>query len=39
LKIFDARTGGVEHVSVDNISFGRTFIADRIAETFSTHTG
>jgi esterase/lipase len=39
LKIFDARTGGVEHVSVDNMSFGRTFIADWIAETFNTHTG
>jgi esterase/lipase len=39
LKIFDARTGGIEHVSVDNMSFGRTFIADWIAETFNTHTG
>jgi pimeloyl-ACP methyl ester carboxylesterase len=39
LKIFDARTGGVEHVSVDNMSFGRTFIADWIAEAFNTHTG
>lgn len=39
LKIFDERTGGIEHVSVDNMSFGRTFIADWIAETFHTHTG
>jgi pimeloyl-ACP methyl ester carboxylesterase len=38
LKIFDARTGGVEHVSVDNMSYGRTFIADWIAETFNTRT-
>ena len=29
-----AGTGGVEHVSVDNMSFGRSFIADWIAETF-----
>ena len=39
LKIFDERTGGVEHVSVDNMSFGRGYIADWIAETFGTHTG
>jgi pimeloyl-ACP methyl ester carboxylesterase len=39
LKIFDERTGGVEHVSVDNMSFGRSYIADWIAETFGTHTG
>ncbi len=39
LRIFDERTGGIEHVSVDNMSFGRTFIADWIAETFHTHTG
>jgi pimeloyl-ACP methyl ester carboxylesterase len=38
LKIFDARTGGVEHVSVDNMSYGRSFIADWIAETFHTRT-
>lgn len=38
LKIFDTRTGGVEHVSVDNMSYGRTFIADWIAETFNTRT-
>jgi pimeloyl-ACP methyl ester carboxylesterase len=38
LKIFDARTGGIEHVSVDNMSYGRTFIADWIAEAFNTGT-
>ena len=38
LKLFDDRTGGVEHVSVDNMSYGRTYIADWIAETFSTRT-
>jgi pimeloyl-ACP methyl ester carboxylesterase len=35
LKLFDERTSGVEHVSVDNMSFGRSFIADWIAETFN----
>jgi len=35
LKLFDERTGGVEHVSVDNMSFGRSYIADWIAETFN----
>jgi fermentation-respiration switch protein FrsA (DUF1100 family) len=39
LKIFDERTGGVEHVSVDNMSYGRSYIADWIAESFGTHTG
>ncbi len=34
LKIFDEITGGVEHVSVDNMSYGRHFIADWVAETF-----
>jgi esterase/lipase len=34
LMLFDARTGGVEHVSVDNMSFGRSYIADWVAETF-----
>jgi pimeloyl-ACP methyl ester carboxylesterase len=38
LKIFDERTGGVEHVSVDNMSFGRDFIADWIADVFTGHT-
>jgi dipeptidyl aminopeptidase/acylaminoacyl peptidase len=35
LKLFDSRTGGVEHVSVDNMSFGRSYIADWVAETFN----
>jgi pimeloyl-ACP methyl ester carboxylesterase len=39
LKIFDERTGGVEHVSVDNMSYGRSFISDWIAETFGEITG
>ena len=39
LKIFDDRTGGVEHVSVDNMSYGRSYIADWIAETFGEITG
>ena len=34
LKIFTAREGGVEHVSLDNMSFGADFIADWVAETF-----
>ena len=38
LKVFDERTGGVEHVSLDNMSFGRTYIADWIAETFGERT-
>jgi pimeloyl-ACP methyl ester carboxylesterase len=38
LKIFDERTGGVEHVSVDNMSYGRSYIADWIAETFGEIT-
>jgi dienelactone hydrolase len=32
LKIFGAREGGVEHVGADNMSFGRDFIADWVAE-------
>ena len=39
LKIFDDRTGGVEHVSVDNTTYARHFIADWIAETFGEITG
>jgi esterase/lipase len=39
LKLFDAHTGGIEHVSVDNMSYGRSYIADWIAETFGTRTG
>jgi dipeptidyl aminopeptidase/acylaminoacyl peptidase len=35
LKLFDERTSGVEHVSVDNMSFGRSYIADWVAETFN----
>ena len=38
LKIFTDREGGVEHVGVDNMSFGRDFIADWIAETFAEMT-
>ncbi|HWU04175.1 MAG TPA: alpha/beta fold hydrolase [Novosphingobium sp.] len=38
LKIFDQRTQGVEHVSLDNMSYGRGFIADWIAETFGERT-
>lgn len=37
-KVFDKRTGGVEHVSLDNMSYGRDFIADWIAETFGERT-
>jgi pimeloyl-ACP methyl ester carboxylesterase len=36
LKIFTAREGGVEHVGADNMSFGRDYIADWVAETFAT---
>ena len=38
LKLFDERTGGVEHVSVDNMSYGRSYISDWIAETFGEIT-
>ena len=38
LKIFDRRTQGVEHVSLDNMSYGRSYIADWIAETFGERT-
>lgn len=38
LKIFDKRTQGVEHVSLDNLSYGRGYIADWIAETFGERT-
>lgn len=37
-KVFDKRTGGVEHVSLDNMTYGRDFIADWIAETFGERT-
>jgi hypothetical protein len=32
LKFFTAREGGVEHVGVDNMAFGRDYIADWLAE-------
>lgn len=33
LKIFTDREGGVEHVGADNMTFGRSYIADWFAET------
>lgn len=33
LKIFTDREGGVEHVGADNMSFGRSYIADWFTET------
>jgi len=36
LKIFTEREGGVEHVSADNMSNARSFIADWIAESFAS---
>ncbi|GAB4274306.1 MAG: alpha/beta fold hydrolase [Pararhodobacter sp.] len=33
LKVFTEREGGVEHVGADNMSFGRSYIADWFAET------
>ncbi len=39
LKIFDDRTMGVEHVSVDNMTYGVHFIADWIAEVFDEVPG
>ena len=33
LKIFTEREGGVEHVGADNMTFGRSYIADWFAET------
>jgi dipeptidyl aminopeptidase/acylaminoacyl peptidase len=38
LKIFTDREGGVEHVGVDNMSFGRDYIADFFAEALGGHT-
>jgi dienelactone hydrolase len=38
LKIFTAREGGVEHVGADNMSFGRDFIADWVAEALGGRT-
>lgn len=37
LKVFTAREGGVEHVSVDNMANARDHIADWIAETFGAN--
>jgi pimeloyl-ACP methyl ester carboxylesterase len=36
LKIFTDREGGVEHCSADNMEPARSYIADRIARTFSS---
>ncbi|MCB1388692.1 MAG: prolyl oligopeptidase family serine peptidase [Rhodobacteraceae bacterium] len=33
LKVFTPREGGVEHVGADNMSYGRSYIADWFAET------
>ncbi|MBO9580439.1 MAG: alpha/beta hydrolase [Sphingobium sp.] len=38
LKIFTPREGGVEHVGADNMSFGRDYIADWLAETLGGQT-
>ena len=38
LKIFTAREGGVEHVGADNMSFGRDYIADWLAEVLDGRT-
>ena len=38
LKVFTEREGGVEHVGADNMSFGRDFIADWVAETLGGRT-
>ena len=38
LKIFTDREGGVEHVGADNMSFGRDYIADWLAETLGGRT-
>jgi pimeloyl-ACP methyl ester carboxylesterase len=37
LRIFTDREGGVEHVGVDNMSFGRDYIADFLAEALGGH--
>jgi len=39
LKIFTDREGGVEHVGADNMSYGRDYIADFLAEALGGHTG
>jgi dienelactone hydrolase len=38
LKVFTAREGGVEHVGADNMSFGRDYIADWVAEVLGGRT-
>lgn len=38
LKIFTHREGGVEHVGADNMSFGRDYIADWLAEVLGGRT-
>lgn len=38
LKIFTPREGGVEHVGADNMSNGRSYIADWFAETLGGRT-
>lgn len=38
LRIFTRREGGVEHVGVDNMSFGRDYIADWLAGRLGGHT-
>ncbi|MCB1338205.1 MAG: alpha/beta hydrolase [Maritimibacter sp.] len=38
LKIFSPYEGGVEHVGADNMSYGRSLIADWFAETLGGHT-
>jgi len=37
LTIFTPREGGVEHVGADNMSYGRSLIADWFAETLGGH--
>jgi dienelactone hydrolase len=37
LKIFTEREGGIEHVGADNMSFGRSYIADWFADTLGGH--
>lgn len=39
LKIFDERTGGVEHSTADNMANSRDYIADWIAEAFGERVG
>ena len=38
LKVFTEREGGVEHVGADNMSFGRDYIADWLAEVLGGRT-